>query len=806
MSKIIKNNIVYIDNKIIYIYKVSPFNVMTAGKVELKAYSRKFKDMISSVNMPGGILVLPTLYDVNDYSKWYTEQQNNYGSKLYDQPGNENIKEEAKRVAKLELESIEKTITNDYYIYFIENRGKMVNEKYSVLKVLTSSLKVKYEPSVEKILKDAEGVNNEIYKTLRLRYSATSKLKSNEVEKILKNMSLPTINNAKVRDARIEEKSDITIDRFFNMDTGVTNTLFTKIVTISNYEKLSNNPDDNLATLFNGTTPYGMHVKFDLKHHENFIREVETKKKMIRKDQRKFNNMNDYDDNETSKSLQQTTFLHQAAESKETNSTIRFQIYIRISSYNDVLLNETIDSLCRYFNKNKINYDTLTNRQLSARDDFKMWKRNIHTNIMKTDLDFFSNLNFLGGNRAGSNLGQLFLKDFYSGKSIPFDIRSIREGLTSNESTTGLVIGGTGSGKTFMASMIAKSSMMQAGLKVLFLFPKPDKLKLGENDLWFKDHVDVFRIGDVNDTSSKYDGIFDPFFMYKHNLMFAIDEAKNFIKIIMDFYDIVYDELLIDEAVDLLIKRKVNLSMLSLAVQLSEFPSKAGEEKRVERAHMVGNNLLSQAKKQSGKLFFAKKDTKSLDINKAYTVIQLCNIPLTKSKRDTMNDIYAELQFKAVQTVMQSYMSFGDYLAVLDEYGILRQFPSGQEMPDILARTQRSLDNYILIISQNPSDIPTELINQVGYFFIGKTNTISELEEARINFKLSEKMYRFLKDRLEDDTIGELGDRKQYPFVFVDYNNNKSIVTAKVYDTNTFKDFMDIKHLKQQGGVVSESS
>lgn len=782
---LIERNVAYINDCTIYAYKIDPFANLKSDKNDLLGAAKVLEDVLKAINMQGGIVSIPKVFDKGLAKKWYNDQ--------YDKYFKVNLKKETERLSKGFIDSSANAIMNDYYLYFIENRNEMFMKKNINFKSIFENIwnPVRSERDFALMFDEALITNDVMYNQASNYYTQISELDSEELKRLINVLDFPMLNKVEMHSKYEKAEVDHIKTRYYNSLSETNNEIYSKYLTITTF------PDATTATLglgdiMNLPYPIYMHIKFDFKHNDDFITSLEQKKNIINsdiKDYQKNTHQTNYDDLKTKASVDKL-YKGTINSNIDIDFTIRFQVYFRVSGKNLERVNRQYSRIFKELEKKKFYSSTLEGQQAEAHNNFRMEVNTLYLNTHESDLSYFTFLNPLGSSVVGMEEGFLLLKDFYKKSSVPFSFRAIMNGKTKNASSTGIITGGTGSGKTFLADVLTFNAVFFEGYKGIKILPKSDKLKFGTNLSYLKNHIKVMRIGDLENIEV-YRGVLDPCVLYKHNHSMMLDNVKSLIKSYSDSYGIKYAEYEINEIINNITNEKLPLTLMEVTNRMS----------MLENCKELGLTLYNRKDQPLDSLFFSKDGINSIIFDKLYNVIQLTNLP-RKTNEQTSNSVEYKVDqllvdqvFAMLNKLIEDRISNDDYEYVLeyDEYKLISQYPMGKAMPYNLNRILRSTASHMLLITQNTTDVEPGIFNNVGYFFIGALENISEIEYGEKYYKLSEFGQKFLKERYELAIANNSRKEKTFPFVFSDPNNNTSIVYAEVKDKDVLEDFKDVK-------------
>ena len=787
MQEVIKDNIIYCENTVTFLYKVEPFANLNSSESDISGTARVLERILKDINMPGGLIIKPNNFDKETATEFLEYQFDEYGNQTFASIIDVFID-------RILLDS--KTAHNKYfYIYFIDGRDPITpSRNMHFFDGIKDLFTFRTSNDVLKLLKDAEDVSSNILNRLHKHYHLFFKTDNVETKHVFRYLDFPTLTDRVQYHSKYEQTTISTFEtRYTNLKTGNETIFHSKYLALASSKPKSRIATKGLAEVFNVNIPLCVHVKFDFQHSEEFIGEIEQKRNLIKKDNKSYEKHNQKKDYKTRQKEKDANTLLSASIKTKQEWTIRWQILIRMT-YRDIdVVNECYSTTITNLRKIGFEVDTFIGRQDFAHDNFKTYINTMTKDIFITDLPFFCNLNVLGSSRCGSNVGIPAFTDYISKNRILYYIRSIRESKTKNASTTFLVSGYTGSGKSMLAFLDAVNQMIFAGYNIIFVYPKTDDVSLIDKMPMLKKYMKEYRLGDT-DNIEKYKGCLDPLKVFGANLETAIFKAKELLKGYGDCYEenYSYDEAYVNAVVRKLKSENKGINMVNLLKVLSSEEFSADLDTR-----KFANMLLERQNHPYDSLFFGSEDTKMLDLSKEFSFIQLTNLP-SISVFNRKNIAHVLTQFTITFTnelinehIARNAKTRGNYIVLQDEYGKMSKYPNYKDSVDAMPKTLRSANSFLGIISQNNSDFPPELINNAGFWFIGTVNSLSELDYAKNHMNLSESNYNFMKARYEEKSVELDPKYKRYPFVFHDYNGNSAIIESVIYFEEIFKAFDD---------------
>ena len=778
---IIKDNIIYHDDVICYFFKIDPFSNVDSDDIQLSGSSALLKKMLQEINMPGGILSIPKVFDRINGSKWLDLEFDKYGNIEF-----RNLKEKYKTGL---LEKNDKALSNVYYIYFCDGRKELnPKEKSKIGTGIKDFFTYRTSADVNDMIEMAKSYTKIIYEQLANHYNLIQIIDVEQTTKLYNIIDFPLLNEVSYNSKYEFPKATWFESIYINDVDGVEKTIYSKYSTI-NMGEVSQVEIKGLGALLNSNVPTFMHIKWDFDHPDDFIQDVEQKKEKIEDDNRNFRKHNRRTDHSSKKVERNAKVLFGVAVENDIDFVIRFQIYFRVSSLDMNLTTRMNNVLLNNLKKLHFNVDTLVGRQELAHFNFKPYTNSMTSNAFVTTIDYFTNLNPLGSSRCGSVEGYPLFKNYKKENAILFNPKLVRRGLTKNASTTFLALGGTGSGKSMLLWFLSLCCMAFSGYKVIYLYPKGDEVNVGNNQKELKGKIKKYRIGDA-DNNHRYKGILDPFLVYGHDIQTALSKAKGILKAYSDCNDIAYHEYHVNEIVEQLRDNNEKVTLTNVVLKLKNY----------DDSKQLADTLEARFLHPLDSFYFGDEKTNQIDLDNFYSFIQLTDIKkITAYNPKDIEHVLTNIMLTYVVDIISNKVSIEartnnqEYIVVFDEWSKLSKYPVMEDVPELFSKTFRSTGTFFAAVSQNPTDFPPEFFNNVGFSFIGKLDSMKEINYVAEHMKLTPYLREFLIKRLKEVKFEDEKNKRNYPFIFSDYNNNSTIIEAIPFNEEVFKDFDDEK-------------
>lgn len=785
-----KGNIVSYNECVCYYYKIKPINSLYASDTQLQTLIENLQEKILSVNMPGAIYILPKRVNEKEILQTYEMLFKKNGK-----PELENLKNNVMRDIRKQL-SEKVRYRYKIYIVFSDNREPLK-------KRLLSDILKKHNVVLSKsVISLCEVVDEQIYKKLSNNLSC-ERLNTDEIEQFHDYMAMPVEGN--ISDYYTTPSATYLEYDYKYIRQNQFRKLYTRTLIAESIRYLRLNNGYVANTVVNKIQEYDFPVdtiiKFDLEHTQVFRSHMTSKREEIRKSAKTYYNMSDRRDIDSKKAME----LAQIGENMDPSiedSKIRWQMMFRLRANDEEMLNKRTDKMKKRFEGKKVPLNYVIGEQEKLAEHLFPYKNTYAHCLNLTDVLFFAHFNFFGGLYIGEEKDGI-ITTYTNPADLPvlIDIEAPIKGKAKSASST-LVFGGeTGAGKSQLANNYVMNSMIFYGHKTLNIDPKGDRNKLVQTLNSYGDICSHLIIGDKNCPS----GMFDAFLLHEDDSLQALAAAKN-------------DIISLSRAVNP--KQKVSLLAIDKAYDRMCVEIDKGNLKRKTMTHLVeflmefdkdvAGNVGSLKKDPMARLFFGEDETDISSIfklDKPYNLITFAKLPVFSSQQGKYiyNDDDLEHRISALVigktteiTNMFIRTEKGKAKTLLvDEAKLWSTVPGGIDVlvnNNLIARSE--LMN-LLIILQNWSDLPDSIINNTGQFFIGNMKSKKEIELILKHFNLdnNSSLSGILTDRTKDEGVNS---KKQFNFLYCDYNNRKAITKLKFLDTfsnafNTFKKAESVK-------------
>lgn len=783
-------NIISFNECICYVYKVKPINSLYASNTQLGALIENLQEKILSVNMPGAIYILPQRVNEKDIIDYYNQlyQQNR-------KPELDNLKKAVIRDMKAQLAQ---QVRYRYHIYlvFTDNRDPLKKKMFAdILK--------KNNDRLDKRTEDLSCiVDEQIYKKLSSNLSV-EKISGKQTQDLMNYLALPV--EGTISDYyTIPHATELEYEYKYVKQTAFRN-LFTRTL-IAEKIKYDVKKDALTANVVVNkiqeySYPVDTIIKFDLEHTQSFKRAMSGKREDIRKSKKRYYNLSERKDRDAEKAFEIAKIGENVDPSIE-DSKIRWQMMFRIRANDKEMLTKRSDNIRKKFEGKGIPLTYAIGEQEKLANHLFPFKTCYNHCLNITDILYFAHFNFLGGLYIGEeDTGIVLTYTNPADLPVRVDIEAPIKGRAKSASSTSIYAGETGAGKSQLANNTALMSMIFYGHKLLVIDPKGDRGKLLTTLQSYGDIASHLIIGSKDCPS----GMFDAFLLHDDQVE-ALSVAKN-------------DILQLARAVNG--KQDINLLNIDKAYQDMCLAKQNGKIKKLTMSHLadylmihdptLASNVLSLRGDPMARLFFGNDDTDLSGVfrlDKPFNLVTFAKMPvysnegnLAYDQDDLTHNIFA-LVLTKTEEITNMFIRIEKGKAktlVVDEAKLWATVPGGMSIlinNNLIARSE--LCNMIIIL-QNWSDIPDSIINNTGQFFIGNMASKKEIELILHHFDLDNNstLSSVLTDRTKIEGVNE---KKQFNFLYCDYNNRKCITKLKFLSTfaTSFRTFKDDKEVKRK--------
>lgn len=785
-----EGNIVSYNECICYYYQVRPINSLYASDTQLSTLIENLHEKILSVNMAGAIYILPERINEKAIIEYYESMYKQHRNPVLDK-----LKQSVMKDIKKQLSDKVK-YRYKIYVVFTDNREALKK------RWLSDILKKNNDRLDKRSITLAEIVDEQIYKKLSTNLTV-ERLTQEQTMQLHNYMAIP-VEGVIADYYTLPHPTELGYEYKYIKQTNFkkiyTRTLIADTIA---QNKLTDGYKANTAInkIQEYNYPVDTIIKFDLEHTQTFRRNMKGKKEDIKKSAKRYYNMSDSIDKDAKKALELAKIGENVDASIE-DSKIRWQMLFRIRANDTEMLTKRSDNMRKKFEGKGISLTYAIGEQEKLSNHIFPFKNTYNHYLHLTDVLYFAHFNFFGGLYIGEeDIG--IISTFTNPADLPvrIDVEAPIKGKAKSASSTSIYAGETGAGKSQLANNTMLMSMIFYGHKTLNIDPKGDRHKLVALLNSYGDIASHLIIGDKHCPS----GMFDAFLLHSDDQVEALAVAKN-------------DIMMLARAVN----KKQDISLLSIdqAYEKMCMSKASGKIKRLTMSYLVNylmefdpivaSNVLSLKRDPMARLFFADEQTDISEVfrlDRPYNLVTFAKMPVYSGddkkiayhEDDLNHNIFALVLSKTEEiTNMFIRLEKGKAKSLLvDEAKLWATVPGGMSVlinNNLIARSE--LCN-LLIILQNWSDLPDSIINNTGQFFIGSMKSKKEIELILKHFDLDNNstLSSTLQDRTKDEGVSV---KKQYNFLYCDYNNRKAITKLKFLDTfsTAFRTFKDIEKTK----------
>ncbi len=786
-------NIMSFKECVCYGYKIKPINSLYASDTQLGTLIENLYEKILSVNMPGAIYILPKRVNEKEILSYYEA--------LYKENGKPELDKLKKSVMKDLKSQLCEKVRYRYQIYMIfsDNRDPLKKKMFADI------LKKNNDKLDKRMVDLCEIVDEQIMKKLSSNLSV-EKMTKEMTQEFLNYLAMPvegTVSDYYTIPHATELEYEYKYIRQSAFKTVYSRTLIAEKVKYNKREDaLKANTVINRIQEY--SYPVDTIIKFDLEHTQMFKRAMSGKREDIRKSKNRYIRLADRRDKDAEKAFELAKIGENVDASIE-DSKIRWQMLFRIRANDQEMLTKRSDNIKKKFEGKGVPLTYAIGEQEKLANHLFPYKTSYNHYLNLTDVLYFAHFNFLGGLYIGEEDTGI-VSSYTNPADLPVrvDLEAPIKGRAKIASSTTIYAGETGAGKSQIANNTSLMSMIFYGHKLLVIDPKGDRKKLIALLNSFGDITSHLIIGDKDCPS----GMFDAFLLHHDDQTQALSVAKN-------------DIMMLARAVNK--AQEINLLSVDKAYRKMCIAKQEGRIKRLTMSHLVdylmeydptlASNVLSLREDPMARLFFGNDDTDLSSVfrlDKPYNLVTFAKMPVYSeegrkiafNEKDLTHNIFA-LVLSKTEEITNMFIRIEKGRAktlLIDEAKLWATVPGGMSIlvnNNLIARSE--LCNMIIIL-QNWSDLPDSIIGNTGQFFIGNMASKKEIKLILEHFDLGNNsvLSSILADRTKVEGVDT---KKQFNFLYCDYNNRKCITKLKFLDTfaeafRTFKSAKDVTRKK----------
>jgi len=281
-----------------------------------------------------------------------------------------------------------------------------------------------------------------------------------------------------------------------------------------------------------------------------------------------------------------------------------------------------------------------------------------------------------------------------------------------------LVVGLPGFGKSFAGALLTYQAILHLGARVLLFDVKGERGEWPEKLPLLKGHVSLIRVGG----DPKYQGMFDPFHVFKRDKapLYATDFLAQLLQI--DLGDEAYT--VIQQAIGEVAQQE-EPSMKKVLDRIRDL-----DERLYHRLALYERYPFSQL------VFGDRKPENAIELDKPLNIIQIDELSLPQRDK---NPKHYNVKERLSVALMLPLTGFAQQVVKKDrdfkiiwweEAWVPMASDQGREAIDQGIRMGRYWNSETLIVTQNPSDVPDQLLNNIGMRFVFRTESESEVVKA----------------------------------------------------------------------------
>ncbi len=740
----IDENVFYSNETVGYVYKCEMINTLYSNH----NISDSFSELFKKINMPANIYIVPKRLDTKKIWKNYKKQiktVDGYGrlQKRY-------LKQTQKLVNKY------KYYNYDIYIVFLEYHKKGGLEKKERLQIFQNE----YQLSSKQI-RLLNLINEEMTKKSQTIFGEKFRKSSLKDTKFLfEYLCLPT---DEIVQNFVSKPSANHIEYIYEKN-GVTKKLYTRSFIVKSF------PEKTAGfNIFKEAKNLGIPVEVIVKTEPNLNNfkmqnKIKKQKNLLRKYLQKYKRDNEISDDD----YEQANYMANIAnnEMKDMDKMIiDTQMIIRLKGDNLETLEKYSEKIVMKFLSEKIQLVSLLGLQQICQKHILPQHNLIANNIHNLDNNYFDFFNLLGGLKIGDDDGIITNYVFQNKKPVlGYEFNPLK-GVTNATTANMLYSGVSGSGKSQLANGDIFRLLLFEQAKTLLIDPKGDrkgfskKIKDAESlineivigsDLKYKGCLDVFKSRD-NDSEVLTKLI---------DIIISLVRASNEIVVKTEHITNAYHEYISKDST-----KKCFCDFLEVYKKYDED---------------IYYNLKALENVQHANLFFGEQASNEFDFSKKFTIIILEKVNL--SMTDSFTNKLIKVVMDNVDSITYQFMrkdGIEKKVVAFEEYEYFKNLMnSAEKMVNSMIRLVRGFGGLLKLITQQFSDVSIAILDQMGQFYIGRMKSVSELKLVCEYFDLNFEKFKFLIKK--DDQVET--EQEKYRFLYVDYNNRKSIVRQQFLD------------------------
>lgn len=784
---VVQDNIFIHGSIVGYMYAVSPAAIISATKDTIEAANMMAIDAMLAVNMQGGIAIFSDKLKLEEAKEFMWED--------YEKHGFPELRDVASDyINKLASEFHEAYNKKSYFLYFIQNRDALVKRKkgMNMFGNTVNHLALHQDAMLmKKLFAEASITEAVIRKKVRKCGLTLGKCSSELTRYVFDRTELPLRN----------------IDQLKTLPTlhphAGNDYMMLEYRTLNNRQELSyvrylhvtssmlEEPTAQMASLLTSNLNVQVFAKYDLVPSSEFLKKIEEQQENLSAKQEKHKKSYAKSNKELADQQKLAAAVQRHVEATRDTQVI-YALTFRLETQTLEDLEKQTEVLEEELHGLRLKVSTLHHRQELAHQHVHPCSPNLLKHL-RSDIYAFSHLSFFSGEEIGDSMGYPIFQNFYSGQPAFEYTRNIITGVKENKAKenaiTSLVIGGTGSGKSFLAFMIALYRLVLEGRPQLKITPKNDEKDVGTHLVWMREMSQIINFG----TRAVDIGALDAFILYKDDIPLAIEIACTDIQAMLDAVSIrhKYDLKYVHRAVDALIQQDKVLTMTRVVNTMLEMED--------EIAVGMAENLLGIAKSRQGSLFFGSDDTQLvLDYSKKFLVLNMHGIPkISEYDHRNIEHVLANRMITRCERIVDEWNAYwGERVTdvSVDEIRIMQMYPQAVALIASWNLMLRSAKTFLTLIMQNVSHIKEgklkDVLNNYAIAYIGDASTEEERFILHKDLGVPESLIDDLKDRADKiESMNGTDERDEHPFVYGDYNGRFGTIEIIVPQAEAAADY-----------------
>lgn len=274
-----------------------------------------------------------------------------------------------------------------------------------------------------------------------------------------------------------------------------------------------------------------------------------------------------------------------------------------------------------------------------------------------------------------------------------------------NKSASMVIVGPLGSGKSFLLNMLIHNTALIWGGKILIVDAKAERSHWPDVLPGLENEIRVLMLD-----GRRNPGALNPFRLLSHDLEAAAEVAVSMVGQMIQVGGREEELVLLSAAKVARQAKHPSMSVMLKAIQDSSDPN----------AKNIGEYLREIAELPLGKLIFGEGKEPPIP-DSGIVILQLAGLTLPPANQpaETMRQRVSVAVMTATVLLAEAFVLHGKggfRVAALDEAWTWLRTTEGKSLADRLERAGRSANAGIWISTQNPSDVSSDLLNNIGMY------------------------------------------------------------------------------------------